>query len=32
MHVAAVGTQVEDGIADDLPWPVIRHIAAPPGL
>ena len=32
MHVAAVGPQIEDRIADDLAGPVIRHVAAAAGL
>src|ERR1051325_5232840 len=32
MHVAAVGPQVENGIADDLPRPVIRDVSATPRL
>jgi hypothetical protein len=28
MHVAAIGPQVEDGIADDLSGPVVGHVAA----
>lgn len=32
MYVAPIGTQVEDRIPDDLPWAVIRDVAATPGL
>ena len=32
VHVAAVGPQIEDRIADDLAGPVIRHVAAAAGL
>ena len=32
VHVAPIGTQVEDGIADNLPKSVIRDVAAAPCL
>ena len=32
MHVTAVGSQIDDGVPDDLPWTVIRHITAPAGF
>ena len=32
MHVAAIGIEIEDRIADELARPVIRHVAAASGL
>ncbi len=31
-HVAAIGPQIEDGVADELPGAVVGHVAAAPGL
>ena len=32
MNVAAIRLQIEDGVADELTGPVIRHVAAAPAL
>jgi hypothetical protein len=32
MHIAAVGTKIDDGVSDDLAGSVICHVAAPAGL
>jgi hypothetical protein len=32
VHIAAIGLEVEDGIADELSWTVIGHATAAPGL
>src|SRR5262245_7252820 len=32
MDIAAIGPQVEDGIADELAWTVIRDVATAAGL
>src|SRR5207244_13454582 len=32
MDVAAVGIEIDDGVADELPWTVIRDVAAAAGL
>src|SRR5690554_1613393 len=31
-NVAAIGVEIDDGVADKLPRAMIGHIAAPPGL
>ncbi len=32
VHIAAIGFEIDDGIADELSRPVIRHVAAASGL
>src|SRR4051812_28778319 len=32
MHVAAIRLEIEDGVSDQLTWPVIRDVAAAAGL
>ena len=32
VHVATIGIEIDDRIADELPWPVVGHIAAAAGL